>query len=117
MKTNAWLEVRQFIQEAIHNSEFAQLDDISLRLLDWVVVQNSRGAAPLYMQSLVLRANVASPATIYKSVSKLMDQHMIEVTVDPEDTRRRIVRPSPTTLKLMDRLGSRTDAWIKSLQH
>jgi len=117
MNTNAWLEVRQFIQEAIHNSEFAQLDDISLRLLDWVVVQNSRSAAPLYMQSLVLRANVASPATIYKSVSKLMDQHMIEVTVDPEDTRRRIVRPSPTTLKLMDRLGSRTDAWIKSLQH
>jgi DNA-binding MarR family transcriptional regulator len=117
MKMNAWLEVRQFIQEAIHNSEFAQLDDISLRLLDWVVVQNSRSAAPLYMQSLVLRANVASPATIYKSVSKLMDQHMIEVTVDPEDTRRRIVRPSPTTLKLMDRLGSRTDAWIKSLQH
>jgi DNA-binding MarR family transcriptional regulator len=117
MKTNAWLEVRQFIQEAIHNSQFAQLDDISLRLLDWVVVQNSRSAAPLYMQSLVLRANVASPATIYKSVSKLMDQRMIEVTVDPEDTRRRIVRPSPTTLKLMDRLGSRTDAWIKSLQH
>jgi len=117
MKTNAWLEVRQFIQEAIHNSEFAQLDDITLRLLDWVVVQNSRSAAPLYMQSLVLRANVASPATIYKSVSKLMDQRMIEVIVDPEDTRRRIVRPSPTTLKLMDRLGSRTDAWIKSLQH
>ena len=117
MKTNAWLEVRQFIQEAIRDSEFAQLDDISLRLLDWVVVQNSRTAAPLYMQSLVLRANVASPATIYKSVSKLMDQRMIEVTVDPEDTRRRIVRPSPTTLKLMDRLGSRTDAWIKSLQH
>jgi DNA-binding MarR family transcriptional regulator len=117
MKTNAWLAVRQFVQESLHNSEFAQLDDISLRLLDWVVVQNSRNAAPLYMQSLVLRANVASPATIYKSVSKLMDQRMIEVTVDPEDTRRRIVRPSPTTLKLMDRLGSRTDAWIKSLQH
>lgn len=117
MKTNAWLEVRQFIQEAIRDSEFAQLDDISLRLLDWVVVQNSRTAAPLYMQSLVLRANVASPATIYKSVSKLMDQRMIEVIVDPEDTRRRIVRPSSTTLKLMDRLGSRTDAWIKSLQH
>jgi hypothetical protein len=111
MKTNAWLAVRQFVQESLHNSEFAQLDDISLRLLDWVVVQNSRNAAPLYMQSLVLRANVASPATIYKSVSKLMDQRMIEVT------RRRIVRPSPTTLKLMDRLGSRTDAWIKSLQH
>jgi len=117
MKTNAWLEVRQFVQEALHNSEFAQLDDISLRLLDWVVVQNRRTAAPLYMQSLVLRANVASPATIYKSVSKLMDQRMIEVIVDPEDTRRRIVRPSSTTLKLMDRLGSRTDAWIKSLQH
>ena len=117
MKTNAWLEVRQFIQEAIRDSEFAQLDDISLRLLDWVVVQNSRTAAPLYMQSLVLRANVASPATIYKSVSKLMDQRMIEVTVDPEDTRRRIVRPSPTTLKLVDRLGSRTDAWIKSIRH
>lgn len=117
MKTNAWLEVRQFIQEAIRDSEFAQLDDISLRLLDWVVVQNSRTAAPLYMQSLVLRANVASPATIYKSVSKLMDRHMLEVTVDPEDTRRRIVRPSPTTLKLVDRLGSRTDAWIKSIRH
>jgi DNA-binding MarR family transcriptional regulator len=117
MKTNAWLEVRQFVQEALHNSEFAQLDDISLRLLDWVVVQNRRTADPLYMQSLVLRANVASPATIYKSVSKLMDQRMIEVTVDPEDSRRRIVRPSPATLKLMDRLGSRTDAWIKSLQH
>jgi len=117
MKTNSWLEVRRFLEETIHGSEFSQLDDISLRLLDWVVVQNSRTAAPLYMQSLVLRANVASPATIYKSVSKLMDQRMIEVTVDPEDTRRRIVRPSPTTLKLMDRLGSRTDVWIKSLQH
>ena len=117
MKTNSWLEVRHFIQEALHNSEFAQFDDISLRLLDWVVVENSRSDAPLYMQSLVLRANVASPATIYKSVSKLMDQRMIEVTVDPEDTRRRIVRPSPAALKLMDRLGSRTDAWVKSLQH
>lgn len=117
MKTNSWLAVRHFVQEALQNSELSKLDDISLRLLDWVVVQNSRAAAPLYMQTLVLRANVASPATVYKSVSKLMGQRMIEVTVDPEDTRRRIVRPSPMALKLMDRLGSRTEAWLKSLQH
>lgn len=117
MKTNSWLEVRRFLQETIDGSELAKLDDISLRLLDWVVTQSSRAAAPLFMQSLVLHANVASPATIYKSVSKLMDQRMIEVVVDPEDTRRRIVRPSAIALKLMDRLGSRADAWIKSLQH
>lgn len=114
MKKNAWLELRQFMQQSIADTELGRLDDLSLRLFEWVVLECRAGSEPLFMQSLVMRANVASPATVYKCVAKLIDTRMIEVTVDAADTRRRIVRPTPVALKLVDKLGKSTEHWIKT---
>ncbi|MBU3725160.1 MAG: hypothetical protein FGM18_06565 [Burkholderiaceae bacterium] len=114
MKPNAWLELRRFVAESIASSEFSRLDEISLRLLEWVMNESRASSEPLFMQSLVMRANVASPATVYKCVSKLIDTRMIDVTVDPADTRRRIVRPTPAALKLVDKLSKSTEHWMKT---
>lgn len=114
MKQNAWLELRQFVQRSIVDTELGRLDDISLRLLEWVLNETRTSSEPLFMQRLVMRANVASPATVYKCVAKLTDTRMIDVAVDATDTRRRIVRPTPGALKLIDKLGKSTEHWIKT---
>ena len=114
MKQNAWLELRQYVQRSIADTELGRLDDISLRLLEWVLLESRASSDPLFMQSLVMRANVASPATVYKCVAKLIETRMIEVAVDAADTRRRIVRPTPGALKLIDKLGKSTEHWMKT---
>lgn len=114
MKQNAWLALRQFAQQSIADTELGRLDDISLRLLEWVLNESRSSSEPLFMQALVMRANVASPATVYKSVAKLIDIRMIDVIVDSTDTRRRIVRPTPGALKLIDKLAKSTEHWMKT---
>ena len=106
--------MRQFVQQSIADTELGRLDDISLRLLEWVLNETRASAEPLFMQGLVMRANVASPATVYKSVAKLIDTRMIEVAVDTTDTRRRVVTPTLGALKLIEKLGKITEHWMKS---
>ena len=70
----------------------------------------------MFVQTIVMKSDVASPATIHKGLAILEREGMITVKVDSEDTRRRIVSPTERAKKLMAKLSQRVKAWADGLQ-
>jgi len=108
---NAWLDLRRFARDTLDQSDLNRLDHLSLRLLEWVL-EHQNPAQPLYIQTLVMRAEIASPASVYKCIDALLREGFISVEVDPADARRRIVSASESTKKLMAVLSKRTHLWL-----
>lgn len=111
---NAWLHLRQLVDSVGADSEFKSIDDRSQRLLEWIVAHYSPDH-PMFVQSIVMKSDVASPATIHKGLSILEREGMISIKVDPADTRRRIVSPTERARKLMTKLSQRVRVWAETL--
>jgi DNA-binding MarR family transcriptional regulator len=114
MTPNTWISLRDFIEEIVSATALARLDHPSQRLLEWVAKHYNK-TNPIYMQTLVMKSGVASPATIYKCVEKLSEENFLSVTVDATDQRRRIIAPTAQAIKLMTELASSAKAWAKSV--
>ena len=112
---NAWLNLRQLLDVVNADTDFKSIDERSQRLLEWIVAHYSPDR-PMFVQAIVMKSDVASPATIHKGLAILEREGMISVKVDPEDTRRRIVSPTERAKKLMAKLSQRVKAWADGLQ-
>jgi DNA-binding MarR family transcriptional regulator len=112
---NAWLNLRQLLDAVTADTDFKAIDERSQRLLEWIVAQYSPDR-PMFVQTIVMKSEVASPATIHKGLAILEREGMIAVKVDPEDTRRRIVSPTDRAKKLMAKLSQRVKAWADGLE-
>ena len=112
---NAWLNLRQLLDVVNADTDFKSIDERSQRLLEWIVAHYSPDR-PMFVQTIVMKSDVASPATIHKGLAILEREGMISVKVDPEDTRRRIVSPTERAKKLMAKLSQRVKAWADGLQ-
>ncbi|MEN9772285.1 MAG: hypothetical protein RJA58_928, partial [Pseudomonadota bacterium] len=58
---------------------------------------------------------VASPATIHKGLAILEEHGLISVKVDPSDTRRRIVKTTERTERLMRKLSESVMNWAREV--
>ena len=112
---NAWLNLRQLLDVVNADTDFKSIDERSQRLLEWIVAHYSPDR-PMFVQTIVMKSDVASPATIHKGLAILERGGMISVKVDPEDTGRRIVSPTERAKKLMAKLSQRVKAWADGLQ-
>jgi len=112
---NAWLNLRQLLDVVNADTDFKSIDERSQRLLEWIVAHYSPDR-PMFVQTIVMKSDVASPATINKGLAILEREGMITVKVDSEDTRRRIVSPTERAKKLMAKLSQRVKAWADGLQ-
>lgn len=112
---NAWLNLRQLVDALKSDSDFKDIDERTQRLLEWIVAHHSADR-PMFVQTIVMKSDVASPATIHKSLAILERQDLIKVEVDAEDTRRRIVSPTDRARKLMSKLSQKVKAWAEGLQ-
>jgi DNA-binding MarR family transcriptional regulator len=112
---NAWLNLRQLLDVVNADTDFKSIDERSQRLLEWIVAHYSPDR-PMFVQTIVMKSDVASPATIHKGLAILEREGMITVKVDSEDTRRRIVSPTERAKKLMAKLSQRVKAWADGLQ-
>ena len=113
---NAWLNLRQLIDVVNNDTDLKSIDERSQRLLEWIVAHYS-SERPMFVQTIVMKSEVASPATIHKGLSILEREGLISVVVDPEDTRRRIVSPTERARKLMAKLSQKVKAWADDLAH
>jgi DNA-binding MarR family transcriptional regulator len=104
----SWFVLREFLDSLDSETEFGSLDLLSKRLLEWIAVR-SRDNAPLYIQEIVMKSQVASPATIHKVLSNLERMDLIVMTIDVEDTRRRIVGITVRAHKLFTQLSRAVD--------
>jgi len=111
---NAWLNLRQLLDVVNADTDFKTIDERSQRLLEWIVLHHSSDR-PMFVQAIVMKSGVASPATIHKGLSILEREGMISVKVDPADTRRRIVSPTERARKLMARLSQKVKNWATDI--
>jgi DNA-binding HxlR family transcriptional regulator len=96
------------------DTDFKDIDERSQRLLEWIVAHYDADR-PMFVQTIVMKSDVASPATIHKGLAILERQNLIQVEIDPQDTRRRIVSPTERARKLLGKLSHRVKAWAESL--
>ncbi len=110
---DTWISFRNLLDNVTSGTEYAKLDLIGQRLLEWIAVRNQR-EEPLYVQEIVMKSEVASPATIHKVIAILLHHGLITITTDHEDSRRRIVNISSQAQKLLAKLSRGVDAWVAS---
>lgn len=116
VKINTWISLREFTERALAESEMKGLDAHSLTLLEWVAVTCSKSSDPLYIQSLVMQSGVASPATVYKCIDRLERDGLLDIRVDTQDSRRRIVSLSKQAIRAFEKLSKGADHWAKTVR-
>jgi len=112
MKT--WISLRTVLDSLQSETDYSRIDVISQRLLEWISLRNLR-ADPLHVQEIVLKSEIASPATIHKSIALLEERGLITVNIDPHDSRRRIVLITVHAEKLLHKLSKGVESWAKSV--
>ncbi len=110
---DTWVTLRAALDELEAQAGYDQLDRISQRLLEWIAVRRKDDAL-LHIQEIVLKSNVASPATVHKSLYILEQRGLISINIDANDSRRRIVSITASAEKLLARLSKGVEAWTKS---
>lgn len=112
MKT--WISLRTVLDSLQSETDYSRIDVISQRLLEWISLRNLR-ADPLHVQEIVLKSEIASPATIHKSIALLEERGLITVNIDPHDSRRRVVLITAHAEKLLHKLSKGVESWAKSV--
>ncbi len=113
---NAWLNLRELLEAINTETDLKDLDSRTQRLLEWIVT-NYSADRPIFVQHIVMKSDVASPATIHKGLAILEREGLISVKVDSADSRRRIVAPTDRARKLMANLSQKVKVWAETIQH
>lgn len=112
MKVVTWIELQKFIDDSKSNTELAPLSEIDERVFLWVVSQQNDKKS-LYVQDVIMQSNLASPATLHKSLSSLVQAGLAKSEVDPSDQRRRILTITPRAEKLLIKLDRLVQTWVR----
>jgi DNA-binding MarR family transcriptional regulator len=112
MKT--WIALRALLDSLESQTEYKNLDASSQRLLEWIAVRVQK-EAPLHIQEIILKSEVASPATVHKLLTILEQEGLISMSVDVSDSRRRIVQITTQASRLFSKLDKGLETWAKAL--
>jgi len=112
MKT--WIALRALLDSLESQTEYKKLDASSQRLLEWIAVRVQK-ETHLHIQEIILRSEVASPATVHKLLATLEHAGLISMSVDASDSRRRIVQITTQARRLFSKLDKGLEAWAKAL--
>lgn len=114
MPKNTWISLRQFIDQATVKTGYNQIDQTAQRLLEWIINrQESNPDSPIFIQTVVLRSGIASPATIFKLIALLQQKKFISVTTDIEDARRKRIQPTDKAGDHLRELSRMASDWAK----
>jgi hypothetical protein len=113
MASPTWIELQTFLADSKANTELAALSAIDERVFLWVYSRQQQDQA-LCVQDVIMQSNVASPATLHKSLSVLVLAGLAKSEVDPSDQRRRILTVTPKAEKLLVKLDRLVQAWVKA---
>lgn len=111
---SSWISLRSLLDELASATELNRVDEMSRRVFDWVYARHQASTDPIYVQTVVMESDVASPASIHKSLALLEREKFISVEVDPTDARRRLVAPTERGHKLIKELSKAVSQWAQS---
>ncbi len=107
----SWVALQQLVSQLESTTDMKLVDEMSRRVFEWVYARSVESAAPIFVQTVVMQSDVASPATIHKSLSVLEREGFIRIEIDPSDARRRIVSPTERSHKLIKELSKAVAQW------
>ena len=114
MPKNTWISLRQFIDQATAKTGYDQIDQAAQRLLEWIINrQESNPNGAIFIQTVVLKSDIASPATIFKLIALLQQKKLISVTTDIEDARRKRILPTEKATEHIRELSRLASDWAK----
>jgi DNA-binding MarR family transcriptional regulator len=111
-----WIELQSMIRKAEQNTDYSSVNDKSKRVLEWIMARTQSSPLPVFIQEIVMRSDIASPATIHKSIAELHARDLLRIEEDPSDGRRRRVWPSAKAIKMAHKLDASIDEWVKSIR-
>lgn len=109
-----WIALKKLIDDLESATPYGKVDSISQRLLEWIFVRVQKRET-LFIQEIIMTSEIASPATLHKSIAMLEQRGLIHLIVDPLDSRRRIVQVSSQGERLMKELSRGVTSWANSL--
>ena len=112
--SSLWPNFRRNLTVIENSCGYSELDRISQRTLEWVATLKP-SALPLYVQAVILRCGVASPASLHKALTTLERRGLLSIEVDKEDARRRIVTMTPKANKLFARLSAEVEKMVRGI--
>lgn len=111
---NEWIALRNLLDGLEHETTYNKLDPVTQRVLEWVYVR-SKSDEPIFVQEIIVKSGIASPATLHKSIAILRDFGFLELSIDSIDARRRLVTITIRTSQLMSDLSKGVLGWANSL--
>lgn len=111
---NAWLNLKELLSAINAEPDLKGLDTRTQRLLEWII-SNYSPQQPIFVQHVVMKSGVSSPATIHKGLAILEREGLISMEVDSADSRRRIVAPTDRAKKLMAKLSQKVKVWAQNM--
>ncbi len=84
--------------------ECAGIDLLSLRLLEAIAIAHSEGAALTVTDAMTLNA-IASPATMRRKLTILLDARLIEQVFEGKNRRTKYLVPTAQASKYFEQLG------------
>jgi len=67
---NEWIALRNLLDGLEHETTYNKLDPVTQRVLEWVYVR-SKSDEPIFVQEIIVKSGIASPATLHKSIAIL----------------------------------------------
>jgi DNA-binding MarR family transcriptional regulator len=80
------------------------IDLLALRLLEAVAIAHSKGAALTVTDAMALSA-IASPATMHRKLTNLLDAKLIEQVFEGKNRRTKYLVPTAQASKYFEQLG------------
>lgn len=110
-----WVSLIRLLNEIEQRWGYTALDQNSKRVLEWVhFVTQSHG--PVYVLTVILESGIASPATLHKSMANLRREGLLVFSVDPSDSRRKIVSLSQKADSLLKHMSKDLPKGLQDLK-
>lgn len=110
MELATWIELQQFLDDSKAGTELAGLSSIDERVLLWIATRQHKDK-PVFVQDVIMHSQVASPATLHKSLATLVSAGLANSDIDPTDQRRRILTLTHKAEKLLTKLDRLAQTW------
>ncbi len=109
---NTYMRFLALVETLDVNSKFREIDSVSMRLLDEIIVKHAYDLSLTIGESMALK-QIASPATIHRKLDDLKKLGLILIESKNNNRRTKFLAPTSTTLLHYKKLSN---AMIMSLE-
>jgi SOS-response transcriptional repressor LexA len=101
---NSYIKFLSALHDLEHESAERGLDLEGEKLLGYISVQYAKGLTLTVTECMRIK-NVASPATIHRKISDLLEKGWIETVFDGENRRTKYLAPTSKAIKHYERVS------------